>query len=382
MPSVMERKVIDRLLELSPRAFEFFAGDLLESLGLSSVRVTQLAGDGGIDAVCEVVSGSIIRVPAGVQVKRRRQPISRPDIDQFVGALANRFSCGIYVTTSTFSRPSLEKAKRAIPYVSAVDGDRVAEVLVRNGIGIGKNSGAIDEGYFGSFEDRLKVAERTATYDASRPYQVTPSNDLISLRALSYALRVDTTTIRDWVQRGRLQPDENPLETPSGLYFRRQRIAEARERFAVRAAPETAKEWVDGFLRFATQGRLNKSYKPVMLLATLDLVQNDGLVALDELTERFHGFYRRRADANLRAEAPASILSNPYAARRQDVENLLVRYPLDRFVIQGYLAYLKGEQLIQFQSDLWNSLQFRDIVNLRASLQEQIKSYFDRIDAG
>src|SRR5215831_3583680 len=126
---VVRGKLRDRLIDLSPRAFEFFAGDLLEFLGLASVSVTRQAGDGGIDAVCTMVSDGLFRVPAGVQVKRFRKPVGRPDIDKFVGSLANRFACGIFITTAAFTRASLDKAARSIPHVSTVDGDQITDVL-------------------------------------------------------------------------------------------------------------------------------------------------------------------------------------------------------------------------------------------------------------
>jgi len=98
MPHALERRIKERLYDLSPRAFEFFAGDLLAFMGLDSVVVTRQSGDGGIDAHCELVSGGILRVPAGVQVKKWRQPVSRPEMDRFAGALAGRYACGIYIT--------------------------------------------------------------------------------------------------------------------------------------------------------------------------------------------------------------------------------------------------------------------------------------------
>lgn len=376
----MRRRIRERLLELSPRAFEFFAGDLLVYLGLESVSVTRQTGDGGIDAVCEMVSGGHFRVPAGVQVKRQRQSVARPEMDRFIGALANRFPCGIFVTTATFTRPSLQKAAISVPHVSTVDGDQIADVMVTNGIGTNVESDSLDERYFGIFESRLKIAEESAVYDAGTPREVTPADDLISLRALSYALRVDTTTIRDWIERGRLQPDAGgDRDNGDGLYFRRHRINEIREKFKLRALPRSADEWLDGFLSFAIHGTLNKSYKPVMLLAMLDLARSDGTVDEDALAEAFHDFYVKRSSAGLAAEAANSILSQPEKARPADVKRLLVRYPLERFVIKGFMEHRPNEHLIRFRPEVWNGLRFRDVLELRRSLLEQIERYFSSI---
>lgn len=384
MSLLLRRKIKERLLELSPRAFEFFAGDLLEYLKLASVRVTRQTGDGGIDAECEMVSGGLLRVPAGVQVKRQRRTVYRPDIDRFVGALANRFSCGIFITTSIFAPSSLGKAASSIPHVCTVDGDQVAAVLVSNGIGALQGREAIDEGYFGMFEARLRVSEsERPTYYVGGDREITEANDLISLRALSYALRVDTTTIRRWVERGHLQPDAHAgAEFRDGLFFRRGRIAEIRQRYGLQPIPSSVEEWTQEFLRFATRGRLNKSYKPVMLLAMLDLAGEDGSVDEDALARSFLGFYESRSEAGLPAEVASSILSRPQSVKLDDVRTLLVRYPLDRFVIKGFVEYLPQERLVRFRPEIWEGLRFRDVLELRRSLREQVDRYFASIAGG
>jgi len=84
----IRRQLKDRLLALPPRAFELFAGELLTFIGLQDVRVTNYVGDSGIDANGRLVSESgLVRVPTGVQVKRHRQNVQRPDVDRFIGAL-------------------------------------------------------------------------------------------------------------------------------------------------------------------------------------------------------------------------------------------------------------------------------------------------------
>ena len=217
MPHLLHNKVKQRLYDLSPRAFEFFAGDLLTFMGLASVVVTRQTGDGGIDARCELVSGGIVRVPAGVQVKRLRQSVPRPEMDRFVGALANRYSCGIFITTAGFTKTALQKAAQ-IPHITTVDGDQVAGILVAKAVGVNDASGAIDEEYFGQFEERAAGSPLPKMIAEGKPVptQTLPVDDLISLRALSYALHIDSKTVRGWVQRNLLQPDVASSSVTSG----------------------------------------------------------------------------------------------------------------------------------------------------------------------
>lgn len=380
MSVILRRKIKERLQELSPRAFEFFAGDLLEYLGLSSVRVTRQTGDGGIDAECELVSGNLFHVPAGVQVKRQRRPVYRPEIDRFVGALANHYSCGIFITTADFAKASLQKAAKSIPYISTIDGDQVADVLVTNEVGIRRGTTSIDEDYFGMFECHLRVAERTPSYDVRSERTVTPDDDLISLRALSYTLRVDTTTIRRWVEHGHIKPESHSYrQAGDGLFFRRRCIQEARQKLGIRPVPTSNGEWLGSFLRFSTRGLLNKSYKPVMLLAMLDIVNSDGTIDENMLVESFRSFYIDRYQRGLLPEASSSLLSQPESASLSDVRKLLIRYPLDRFIIQGFVEHLPEEGLIRFRPELWESLHFQDVLALRHSLRKQLDRYFSAL---
>jgi hypothetical protein len=381
MSHALQHKVKQRLHELSPRAFEYFAGDLLTFMGLAAVEVTRYTGDGGIDAHCELVSGGILRVPAGVQVKRLRQAVPRPEMDRFVGALANRYSCGIFITTAGFTKTALQKAA-SIPHVTTVGGDQVAGILVARGAGVSSTEHLVDEDYFGQFEERAApsgspklIAEGKAALAQSSPV-----DDLISLRALSYALHIDSKTVRGWVQRGLLQPDMGGGylvgENQSGLFFHRSRIDEIRRQFGLAHDPATTADWSEGFLRFAMEGRLNKSYKPVMLLALLDNVNGAGEILEAVLVEAFWDFYRLRCAAGLTAEVASSILSQPETATTGQVRALLVGMPLERFVIKGYLQHFPDLGLVRVRPEVWEGLRYRDVLVLRASLQEQVESYF------
>jgi hypothetical protein len=385
MPHHLQAKIKQRLYALSPRAFEFFAGDLLTFMGLAAVTVTRYRGDGGIDASCELVSDGILRVPAGVQVKKPRHAVPRPEMDRFVGALANRYSCGIFITTGGFTKTALQKAGH-IPHVTTVDGDQMAALMVAKAVGLLDSGETLDEQYFGQFEARAGAAGdvKMVAETGSAPPAL-PVDDLISLRALSYALHIDSKTVRSWVQRDLLQPDVGGYRVDdgtSGLFFRRARIDEIRRQCGLSQDPATAEDWTQRFLRFAMQGRNNMSYKPVMLLALLDNVSREGELPESVLVDAFWSFYRRRQALGLPPEIAASLLSQPDAATMPQVRALLVGMPLERFLIQGYLQHLPELGLVRVRPEVWEGLRYRDVLALRLALEEQIDSYFAGVIAG
>jgi hypothetical protein len=271
--------------------------------------------------------------------------------------------------------------------VTTVDGDQLAALMVQKAVGLLDSGETLDEQYFDQFEARadgagaVKIVAETPVAPSAPPV-----DDLISLRALSYALHIDTKTVRSWVQRGLLQPDVGGGYTVdagmSGLFFRRSRIDEIRRQFGLAHDPATAEDWTERFLRFARQGRLNKSYKPVMLLALLDNVSREGEISEGVLVEAFWSFYRRREALGLPPEVAASLLSRPEAASMGQVRALMVGKPLERFVIQGYLQHFPELGRVRVRPEVWEGLRYRDVLGLRLALEEQIEGYFGGIGAG
>jgi hypothetical protein len=377
----VRRQLQARLLDLSPRAFELFAGDLLVYVGLSAVAVTRYVGDGGIDAHGEVVTQSgIVRIPTGVQVKRHRNNVQRADIDRFIGALSGRYSQGIFITTAGYGKQAIEKAITSIPRITPVGGDQVIGLMLQNGLGLNGTSGPkLDETYFESFELQA-TRPTTVVREQSEPYQTTPpEEDLISLRALSYTLRVDTTTIRNWIHQGKLTPDQpvNPSNHES-YFFRRDRIDQIQRELIGSNVPVSGAEWRQQFLDFARSKQLTKSYKPVLIKALLKLVDRNGEVKIDDLAAEFRAFYIQRQRDRLPIEFGVKLLDDPERTNLEAIRRLIVKYPLDRFLIKGFLEYDPGEGVIRFASQLWHELRFYELLDVLTSADEQLRYYYER----
>jgi hypothetical protein len=387
----LRRQLKLRLLDLSPRAFELFAGDLLVYVGLQNVAVTRYVGDGGIDAHGDIVTTSgIVRIPTGVQVKRHRHNVQRADIDRFIGALSGQYPQGIFITTARYAAQARTKASSSFPQVTPVDGDQVVGLMLQHQLGLTNtmNKSRVDEDYFTLFEERAvqrigQISEQGEGYDVAPPASseviLRPEDDLISLRALSYALHVDTTTVRSWITLGKLTPDTQSVnEGREGYFFRRDRIDDIRRELVRAPAPSNDAEWRQAFLDFAKSRRLTKSYKPVLLKALLKLVNRNGEVILDDLAQEFRSFYIQRQRKGLPTEFGESLLIDPAAADIDAVKQLIIKYPLDRFLIQGFLEYAADEGVVRFTPQLWHELRFYELLDVQASADEQLCYYYER----
>lgn len=128
----------DRINNLDPRQFEHFGKKLLEAIGFTEIEVTQRSHDGGIDGHGKLRQG-IVKINAAFQCKKWSGTVSRPEIDRFRGAITGQFDQGIFLTTSNFSNEALEASIRrgTIPIIM-VDGERIIEIMIENGIGISR----------------------------------------------------------------------------------------------------------------------------------------------------------------------------------------------------------------------------------------------------
>ena len=379
----IRRQLKQRLLALPPRAFELFAGDLLIYIGLQNVAVTRYIGDGGIDAHGDLVAISdLVRVPTGVQVKRHRHNVQRPDIDRFIGALGGSFRHGIFITTAGYAPRAREKASSSsVVSIDTVDGDQVAALMVQHRLGVHSLNLSLDldEAYFLSFE-ALVSAHPKLIREQNEAYQVESQDDLITLKALSYVLHVDMQTIRrGWIETDKLQPDVTQQVGSRDVYFfRRDRIDAIRKQFTLNQAPTSSAEWRQEFLDYARSRSLTKSYKPVLLKALLKLANRNGEVRMEDLVNEFLAFYIQRQDNNQPVEIGQTPLDNPASVSLEAAKRLIVKYPLDRFLIKGFLEYDANAGIVRFASQLWGELRLYEMLDVQRFADEQLAYYYSR----
>jgi len=142
--------------------------------------------------------------------------------------------------------------------------------------------------------------------------------------------------------------------------------------------PTTGAEWRQEFLDFARSRNLTKSYKPVLLKALLKLVDNRGEVSLNALIAEFHIFYLERHQRGFPVEFDVPLLADPTLATPVAMRRLVVRYPLERFLIQGLLEFDASRDVVRFAPPLWAELRAYELLDVLASADEQLRYYYAR----
>ena len=130
------KELLKTVKEMPPGDFEDLIGRLLAAIGFEEVEVTSRTKDGGIDVRGTLVVGDVIRTRLAVQVKRWKQNVQSPVIQQVRGSLGAHEQ-GLIITTSDYSKGAKDEAERpdATP-VGLMNGEQLVALLVENEIGV------------------------------------------------------------------------------------------------------------------------------------------------------------------------------------------------------------------------------------------------------
>jgi restriction system protein len=129
-----------RLMAMKFEDFEDLVGVLLAELGFEEVAVTPRRGDKGIDVRGTLVVGDAVRIRMAVQVKRWKDNVQAPTVQQVRGSLGTHEQ-GLIITTSDFSVGARKEAIRpdAAP-VGLMNGQQLINLLLEHEIGVRKSS--------------------------------------------------------------------------------------------------------------------------------------------------------------------------------------------------------------------------------------------------
>jgi restriction endonuclease Mrr len=123
---IARMKSLGDILVLTPGEFEKLTGKILEANGFHDVQIVGGSGDLGIDIFALDQYGN----KHAVQCKRYApgNTVGSPAIQTFFGMMIHhQVQKGIFVTTSTFSRPAIDLATQRD--IQLIDGDQLIRLL-------------------------------------------------------------------------------------------------------------------------------------------------------------------------------------------------------------------------------------------------------------
>src|SRR5436190_66562 len=129
-----------KLASIDPFRFEQVVLDLLVKMGYGgskkeAAQVTQRTADEGIDGL--INEDRLGLEVIYIQAKRWKHKVGRPEIQNFVGAIAGKKAGkGIFITTSDFHDNARQYAASLHQKLVLIDGRRLAELMIEHNIGV------------------------------------------------------------------------------------------------------------------------------------------------------------------------------------------------------------------------------------------------------
>ena len=132
--------LLSRIACAAPEFFERLVVELLLKMGYGGSRADAgraigRSGDGGIDGIINEDRLGLDSIY--LQAKRWEQPVGRPEIQKFAGALAeHRARKGVFITTSSFTKEALASATKHDARIVLIDGEKLATLMIDHGLGV------------------------------------------------------------------------------------------------------------------------------------------------------------------------------------------------------------------------------------------------------
>lgn len=136
----LANEVLTTVKSCSPAFFERLVVDLLVRMGYGGSRkeageATRISGDEGIDGIIKEDRLGLDVIY--LQAKRWENPVSRPELQKFAGALqGQRARKGIFITTSSFTQGAIDFCRNIDSKIILIDGEELAKLMVDFNVGV------------------------------------------------------------------------------------------------------------------------------------------------------------------------------------------------------------------------------------------------------
>ena len=143
MNATLADDLMTEIMKLDWSEFEQLVVQLLIKMGYGSLQlnqdaVTKKTNDEGIDGVVTADKLGFDSIYVQAKQWKASSTVSRPEIQQFLGALAGQGATkGIFITTAKFSTGAVDFAKKQMTAkIVFIDGERLAKLMIEYNLGV------------------------------------------------------------------------------------------------------------------------------------------------------------------------------------------------------------------------------------------------------
>lgn len=203
--------------------------------------------------------------------------------------------------------------------------------------------------------------------------------DMISQLEFVRMVDVQTETIERYIREGKIKAD---LEVPLGdkrsfKYFKEETVKKYASEYKWELI--TASNMKDKFMEMVQTMDMSFSYKPVLLKAMLEHVDENGKVRVEDMVDYFIQFYSERKEKGLIVEKRNSIYCKEDYTRKE-VERNIFANPFKRFEDMRFMKRCREIEFVEFNRHVFKKLTFEDRSWIIKYCDIKIEQYYQRFD--
>ena len=201
--------------------------------------------------------------------------------------------------------------------------------------------------------------------------------DMVSQLEFVRMVDVQTETIERYIREGKIAAD---LEVPFGdkrtfKYFREATV----ENYAKQYGWEiiTAANMKDKFRDMVKSMDMSFSYKPVLLKAMLEHVDDNGRVLVEDIVNYFIDFYSTRKEKGLVVEKKQSLYCKDGYSNK-DVERNIFSNPFKRFEDMRFMSRCRDIEYVEFNRHVWKRLSTGEKEWIVGRCDKKLEEYYGK----
>jgi type I site-specific restriction endonuclease len=188
---------------------------------------------------------------------------------------------------------------------------------------------------------------------------------------------VQIETVERYIREGKIKPD---LEVPVGdkrsfKYFKEETVKQYASEFGWELI--TAANMKDKFMDMVKTMDMSFSYKPVLLKAMLEHIDENGRVRIEDIVDYFIAFYSDRKNKGLLVEKKNSIFCKE-GFTRKDVERNIFANPFKRFEDMRFMKRCRDIEYVEFNRHVFRKLTKEDVEWIKEHCDKKLEEYYAR----
>lgn len=199
--------------------------------------------------------------------------------------------------------------------------------------------------------------------------------NMISQNEFVRMVTVQSETVSKYINEGKIIPDR-VIETgiSNFNFFHEDTIKKYAEQFKWDLI--TPANMLNKFIEMVEKMDMSYSYKPVLLYAMLENVDDKGKVLIEDIIDYFIYYYEDRRKKGLLVEKKKCIYLRGDYTRKEVMQNIF-NNPFKRFEDMGFMKRRRDIEYVEFNSHIWKNITKENIINILKLCDKSLDEYFN-----